>query len=441
MPVPVTVEDLFGVVEKSRLVDGPVLGAYRSRIDAGSERPATLADRMVRDGLLTPFQAGLLLEGKTRPFFVGPFKVLGRIGSGSMGVVYLCEHVGLRRKVAVKVLQGRHSRDEVSVQRFLREARAAASLNHPNVVHALDVGREGDMHYLAMEYVEGSSLMDVVKAGGPIASNRLAGYLRQAAAGLEHAHQAGLIHRDIKPSNLMVGNDGIVRVLDLGLARFADCEENLTQGASLGSLGYIAPEQASDSHAVDHRADIYSLGATIFFGLTGHAPHPVKGVGSSLANLSIDDDDFPWLRMIIERMMAANPADRYQNAGEILEAIAQWETPEALVADADTIEEVAHGGTELAFTAMIASAVETAEIGAKFPEAPMDFTTAPASMPTPRRLAKPVRKSWKDRLKWPLGLCVAALIGYGMNALLADKRRPAPEPPKIIPKTVSPNSP
>ena len=90
---------------------------------------------------------------------------------------------------------------------------------------------------------------------------------------------------------------------------------------------------------------------------------------------------------------------------------------------------------------MIASAVETAEIGAKFPEAPMDFTTAPASMPTPRRLAKPVRKSWKDRLKWPLGLCVAALIGYGMNALLADKRRPAPEPPKIIPKTVSPNSP
>lgn len=441
MPAPVTLDDFFGVVEKSKLVGGETLDTYRSMVTRNAESPASISDQMVQGGVLTPFQASLLMEGKTRPFFLGPFKVLSRIGSGNMGVVYLCEHTGLRRKVALKVLQGRHSRDEVSIQRFLREARAAASLNHRNVVHALDVGHEGDLHYLAMEYIEGSSLMDLVRLEGPMPANRLAGYLRQAAAGLEHAHLAGLIHRDIKPSNLMIGTDGIVRVLDLGLARFADCEENLTQGASLGSIGYIAPEQVNDSHAVDHRADIYSLGAAMFFGLTGHAPNPVKEIGASMANLNFEDEDFPWLRAIIERMTAKNPEDRYQTARAVLDAIAEWEHSDvSLVSENETVEMTAVDETDLAFTAMIATAaVEKAGVVEPFPDAPAE--APPIQIEKPKFKAKPPATPWLQKLKWPLGLVIAASIGFAANSLFSGKKRPAPEPPKIVPRTVSPNSP
>lgn len=332
MPAPATADELLTVVEKSRLVSATVLGNYRTRVAAEPQPPNRVADRMVEDGVLTPFQAALLMEGKSRPFFVGPYKVLARIGSGSSGVVYLCEHVGMRRKVAVKVLQGRRAKDEVALQRFLREARAAAALNHPNVVHALDLGLENDIHYLSMEYIDGSSLMKLVRDEGPLAPRRLADYLRQAAAGLAHAHAAGLIHRDLTPSNIMVGRDGVVKLLDLGLARFTECDENLTQGAPLGVLGYIAPEQERGDGSVDARSDIFSLGATIYFGMTGRAPSPRRGVGDTPAPAARahTSDGFGPLLEIVERMMARAPADRFQTAYEVAEAVTRFlEPPDA----------------------------------------------------------------------------------------------------------------
>jgi eukaryotic-like serine/threonine-protein kinase len=486
MPAPATADEFFAVVEKSRLLSASVLGDYRSSAVAEALPPDRVVDRMVRDGALTTFQAGLLMEGKSRPFFVGPYKVLSRIGNGSSGVVYLCEHVTMRRKVAVKVLQGRRAKDEVSLQRFLREARAAAALNHPNVVHALDLGREGDIHYLSMEYVDGGSLMALVRQEGPLAPRRLGGYLRQAAAGLAHAHAAGLVHRDITPSNVMVTRDGAVKLLDLGLALFADGDENLTQGAPIGVLGYIAPEQARNGHDVDARADIYSLGATISFGLTGRAPNPCRPAGETPAPKPRpgSNPDFEPLRAIVERMMALDPANRFQTADEVVEAVAKWldvpvapaaepiplpPAPAAPVADpaAETLSnstdftlgpDPSPPAAEQAKPAEEASSDFSFDLPPRAPKAPKwdkpprsTFKStsplpAPSVTPPPRPAqavpaAPAAPESWAARYSWVL-IAAALAFGFGLSYLLLGKRETAADViPRAPPRSVTPNSP
>ena len=318
MPPPGNTTDFLTVVEKSGLLDEDDIDHYRFRSAADPSPPDRVAKWMMMDGRLTPFQVELLLAGKSRPFFVGPYKVLSRIGNGSMGVVYLCEHRGMGRKVAVKFLQKRRAEDEVALERFLREARAAAALNHPNVVHALDFGCEWQLHYLVMEYIEGRSLKARVLEEGPIPPLKVADYLRQAALGVQHAHEAGLIHRDIKPSNLMIDRSGIVKLLDLGLALFEESAVDLTRGKPLGTMAYIAPEQALDSHAVDARADIYSLGATFYLALAGRAPRPGTGIGDSVPPELTDWENFERLMTVLRRMTACSPADRYQSAAEVI---------------------------------------------------------------------------------------------------------------------------
>ena len=191
-----------------------------------------------------------------------------------MGTVYLAEHATLRRRVAIKVLAKADAAGPAGVERFLREARSAAALDHPNIVRLYDVGRQGPMHYLVMEHVDGQTLEQVLTRG-PIPCGRAAEYIAQAAAGLQHAYEKGFVHRDIKPANLMLARDGTVKILDMGLARSFDTEDNLTerleQGVILGTADYISPEQAINSPDVDVRADIYSLGATFFALVTGQA--------------------------------------------------------------------------------------------------------------------------------------------------------------------------
>jgi serine/threonine protein kinase len=333
MPAPATADDLLGLLEKSRLLESVDVDSYLHwRRQSGSlpRRPDELAAAMVDDGLLTRFQADNLLQGKWMRYFIGPYKVLEALAAGSSGVVYLCEHERLRRRVAIKVLQGAKARDPKSLERFNREARAAASLDHPNIVRAFDVGQEDRFHYLVMEFVDGQSLRQIVKTDGPLSTALAAEYLRQAALGLRHAHEAGLIHRDIKPSNLMVDRDGTLKILDLGLARFyEDDSDELTQGAVLGNVDYMAPEQAIDSHAVDIRADIYSLGATFHYCLTGSRParpgfDPASRPGRQQP-VAIERTDIPeGMWQIVRRMMARRPGDRYQSAAEVIEAIAPW---------------------------------------------------------------------------------------------------------------------
>ncbi|MBA4064389.1 MAG: hypothetical protein C0501_11880 [Isosphaera sp.] len=425
MPAPATADDFLSVVEKSGLLEPDELDVYRLRAAADPSPPAALADWMRADNALTAFQAGMLLEGKSRPFFVGAYKVLARIGHGSMGQVYLCEHLDMRRKVAIKVLQARRARDEVALQRFDREARAAAALDHPNVVHALDVGCEGDLHYLVMEHVDGRSLKAVVMEDGPLPPRRAADHLRQAAAGLAHAHAAGLIHRDVKPSNLMVDRNGQVKLLDLGLARFADGDEELTRGVLLGSAAYMAPEQALDSHAVDARADLYALGATFYLAATGRAPTPGAGVpADTKPPKGADPADFARLLAVLRKMADPDREKRYQTAAEVVAELTAWVPP-------------------------VAAAAPTPPPAAETDSDPLldldeDFTAAARAASRRREAergkpAPPRRGRWR----WPAavgaGLAVAAVL-----AVVARGNRPEEaktSPPKLAPRQISPNSP
>ena len=273
-----------GLVEKGRL--NAVLVELKEQ--SGGEPISDtdfVADRIVQSGLITRWQADKLLEGRHKGFFLGKYKLLDHLGTGGMSSVYLAEHVLMQRRVAIKVLPKDRVDDSSYLARFHREAQAAAALDHHNIVRAYDVDNDGNNHYFVMEYVDGRDLQRIVKEDGPLSYVAAAEYIRQAAEGLAHAHQAGLIHRDVKPANLLVDQKNVVKVLDLGLARFTDeSKASLTVAFDenvLGTADYLAPEQALNSHGVDARADIYGLGCSMYFLLTGHPPFPRRHVAAA----------------------------------------------------------------------------------------------------------------------------------------------------------------
>jgi serine/threonine protein kinase len=337
MAAPATADDFLVVLSRSNLIDADCLDDFLQRLPLVPEHAEQLAEQLTQASLLTPFQVRHLLEGRWLRFFIGPYKVLDRIGSGCFGAVYLCEHQRLRQRVAIKVLLGKRAQDHDSVLRFNREARATATLDHPNVVRAFDLGCMDGLHYLVMEYVDGVSLQQLVQTEGLLSSRRAADFLRQAALGLQHAHEAGLVHRDLKPSNLMVDRNGVVKVLDLGLARFVEDDMDLTRGAVVGSPAYMAPEQALDSHHVDGRADIYALGATFFECLTGRPPQ-AESLLTPLPRPSTPGASRGLNRLLdlLRRMMASAAADRPQSAAAVAAEIAGWSGSQLSRADAPT---------------------------------------------------------------------------------------------------------
>jgi serine/threonine protein kinase len=340
MNAPATVDAFLDLVRKSGIVDDKRLAAYleRERTTLLPTDPHKLAERLVQDGLLTHFQAEQFLQGKCRRFTIGNYKVLERIGAGGMGIVFLCEHKFMRRRAAVKILPTAQSNDPSALQRFYREARAVAALDHPNIVRAYDIDQEDNLHFLVMEYVDGSSLQEVVHRVGRLDPIRAAHYISQAALGLQHAHEAaGLVHRDIKPGNIIVDRNGVVKVLDLGLARFFyDEEDLLTKKLDenvLGTADYLAPEQALDSHSVDIRGDIYSLGGTFYFCLTGQPPFAEGEVAHKLMwhqtrqpkPIFVFRPDVPeHMIAVVNKMMAKDPKERYQTPLEVAEALQIW---------------------------------------------------------------------------------------------------------------------
>ena len=191
-----------------------------------------------------------------------------------MGAVYLAEHGVMNRRVALKVIKPEYTSNPAAVERFRREIRAAARLHHPNIVAAYDAEQAGETHFLVMEYVDGVSLDRLVAERGPLPVAEACEYVRQAALGLQHAHEHGLVHRDVKPHNLIRGADGVVKVLDFGLASARGSGECSLTGATvvMGTPDYIAPEQAEESRAADARSDVYALGCTLYFLLTGRPP-------------------------------------------------------------------------------------------------------------------------------------------------------------------------
>jgi serine/threonine protein kinase len=343
MPVPSTIEDFLEVSNRSGVLDKQGANDYLDRLRSTAglpDTPARLAQLMVRDGLLTTFQAKQFLKGKWRNFVItGKYVLLEQLGVGGMGTVFLCEHRTMRRHVALKVLPPGRAGDAVGLERFYREARAVATLNHPNIVKAYDIDRDGQLHFLVMEYVDGSSLQQMVDRVGPVAIDRACHYISQSAEALQHAHEtAGLVHRDIKPANILVDRTGMVKVLDMGLARFfRDEDDDLTRKndnqSVLGTADFIAPEQAVDSHNADIRADIYGLGVTFYFLLSGRTPFPDGTMAQKLLWHQVREPDpitdfrpeVPEeLAAVIRTMMAKDPADRYQTPGEVVEALLPW---------------------------------------------------------------------------------------------------------------------
>ena len=338
MAAPSTNDEFLDLVRKSGVVEEKRLDTYLQKARSTfPPDPSKVAGLLVRDGVLTHFQAEQILQGKWRRFTIGKYKVLERLGSGGMGSVYLCEHKLMRRRVAVKVLPTAKAADPSSLDRFYREARAVAALDHPNIVHAYDIDQDEQLHFLVMEHVDGASLQEIVKKSGPLPVLRACHYIRQSALGLHHAHEAGLVHRDIKPGNILVDRSGLVKILDMGLARFFNDEEDiLTKKYDenvLGTADYLAPEQALDSHSVDIRADIYSLGATFYFMLTGRTPF---GEGTVAQKLLWHQNRQPKLvaefrndvptqvLAIINKMMAKEADKRYQTPMEVANVLAPF---------------------------------------------------------------------------------------------------------------------
>jgi serine/threonine protein kinase len=341
MPSPATTDDFLDLVQKSAVVDDKRLIAYVEKLRANGSWPSDpkqASALLVRDGVLTNFQAEQMLQGKWKRFTIGKYKILERLGAGGMGSVYLCEHKLMRRRVAVKVLPTAKADDPSSLERFYREARAVAALDHPNIVRAYDIDQEDKLHFLVMEHVDGASLQEIIKKHGPMDVLRACHYMRQAALGLQHAHDAaGLVHRDIKPGNVLVDRNGIVKILDMGLARFFyDEEDILTKKYDenvLGTADYLAPEQATDSHAVDIRADIYSLGATFYYCLTGRTPFQEGTVAQKLiwhqTRLPKPIRSFraevpEGVVAVIDKAMSKDANARYQSPLELAEALSEW---------------------------------------------------------------------------------------------------------------------
>ena len=332
-----SLEEFVELVKSSGLIDEAAWQRWHAQNSAACSDSQQMAQLLTVAGLITPWQRDKLLEGKNRGFFLGRFKILGQLGAGSMGAVYLAEHTVMRHRVAIKVMASRLQGSTRHIERFEREARATAAVNHPRIVRAFDVEMSGDTPYLVMEYVEGEDLQKIVLHSGVMSPQAAAECIRQAAEGLHAAHQAGLVHRDIKPSNMLLDKKGELHILDLGLARLDAGEEaSLTMmhnSRALGTVDYLAPEQARDSHSVDARADIYSLGCTLYFLLTGHPPFDQGTIPQRLmAHQSAQPEDLRQVRAdvpealaaICRKMLVKERARRFQTAAEVEEALAAF---------------------------------------------------------------------------------------------------------------------
>ncbi len=376
------------------------------------------AEHLVREGLLTQWQADKLLDGRHRGFFLGKYKLLDHLGSGGMSSVYLAEHVLMQRRVAIKVLPHNRVGDSSYLARFHFEGQAAAALDHRNIVRAYDLDNEGRIHYLVMEYIEGRDLQAIVEQDGALEYHAAANVVAQAAAGLEHAHQRGLVHRDIKPANLLVDLKGTVKILDMGLAKFTP-ETRPTPGFAqddqiLGTADYLAPEQASNPRSVDHRADIYALGCTLYFLLTGHPPFSGGTSSERMAahqqktppSLLLDRPDAPPpLVAICRRMMEKLPSGRYQSAAEVKLALGAWLESEAVLGQVTTATlmispEPAHAARSQGKSRanlVSGSALDLNPLPPDFPQAPSSLQDTDSNLNRAATVKIPIELAQSDR--------------------------------------------
>ncbi|MCA9269628.1 MAG: serine/threonine protein kinase [Planctomycetales bacterium] len=295
-------------------------------------RDEALADRLVADGALSRYQADQLLHGRTK-FNLGSYVITDFIGRGGMGDVFKAEHNLMGRQVAVKVLPRPRSTPEAEAN-FQREIRLQAKLDHPNLVRAYDAGHDGNVYYLVVEYVPGTDLRRLVRTQGKLDMQQAATVIMQAALGLAHAHEQGMIHRDVKPGNLLVTPEGHTKVSDLGLAGFMhEGQDDPRAGKIVGTVDYISPEVYRSPANVSPLADLYSLGCTLYYAVTGKVPYPG---GSTREKLERHCHDTPYHPQrfnediseefveVIADMMEKNPQERVQSAAEVADRLSVW---------------------------------------------------------------------------------------------------------------------
>jgi serine/threonine-protein kinase len=333
--------DLVGSLTELQILGPERLKKLQRALQGRAPEARVLARELVKQGWLTTFQANLLLQGRGAELMLGPYQLLDLLGEGGMGQVFKARHQVMDRVVVVKVIRKERLADKDAVQRFHREIRLAAQLDHPNLVRAHDAAQVGDTHFLVMEYAEGTDLHNLVQKAGPLPVGQACTYIRQAALGLQHAAERGMVHRDIKPSNLQVTGQGtLLKILDMGLARSMEPEggergrAELTQARTImGTPDYISPEQIADARQVDIRADIYSLGCTLYFLLAGRPPFPVEAWEEKLvchrrvepqALEQVRPEVPPALGAVVRKMMAKRPEDRYANPLAVADALSPF---------------------------------------------------------------------------------------------------------------------
>ena len=331
-------DEFYKRLEDSGLLNKSIVEQKERLLAAVSGEAAAAA--LVEKKFLTNFQSEMLVQGKDIPLLIGDYVVTDSIGRGGMGYVLKARHRRMKREVAIKFLLRSLTESDDLRRRFEREVEAAAKLDHQNIVTAYDAGVHDGSHYLVMQYVDGEDLSHLVKVSGPLDIADAIDVIRQAALGLGYAHDRGVIHRDIKPGNLLLDNDGVVRILDMGLARMlpspgdvleGGAEADLTNtGSVMGTIDYMAPEQALDAKSVDHRTDIYALGCTLYFLLTSNPPFRNDTVMRRLLAhreqpvplISEFRRDAPKeLDQIFAKMMAKSPDDRFSSMKHLVAAL------------------------------------------------------------------------------------------------------------------------
>ena len=335
-----TAEQFFETLQKSSLLSAEHMSQLRKALDArGNVDPKALAGKLVERNLLTKWQADELMKGRG-DFFLGRYKLLDHLGAGARGTVYKAQHAAMNRIVALKVMSKQLVENQDAVARFKREVQLAAALNHPNIISAYDAANAGQTHFMVMEYVDGRELNQWLKEYGPLPIQWACEVIRQAALGLQHAHERGMVHRDIKPGNILVAGADLnerplVKILDMGFARALSTDDEklrLTQPWQVfGTPDYMSPEQAESTRNADIRADIFSLGVTLYKLLTAELPF---GGSTPLQKLMARaNNDAPPVRgkrpdvpaaleAVVAKSMARAPDDRYQTPLEFAGALA-----------------------------------------------------------------------------------------------------------------------
>ncbi len=326
--------DLLPVIRDSGVLSDRQFAEVRNKVLTGDypNDSVALADRLIKEKLLTEYQAKRFLGNKSHGLLVGRYVILDRLGSGSMGRVYKAHHQMMDRQVAIKIIAPEIVSNDRVIARFQREMKLVGRLDHPNVIRAFDADQINRVLYIVMEYVQGQSLAQKLRTS-LVSPLEMVEFAVQAANGLGHAHNQGIVHRDIKPSNLLLTDDKQIKVLDLGLGVLMEADSSTSfataDGIAVGTVDYMSPEQAC-GREVDGRSDLFSLGCSMYHLMTGLLPYPgdspIERMGKRIAGrpvpiIEAKPDIPPSLVRVLDKLLALKPQDRFQTAAEVADAL------------------------------------------------------------------------------------------------------------------------